>query len=208
MTYGELQAARYENDNEHALPPEEANIWVAEVRRRTGAGGRLLDIGAGTGLLTSLMKDIGMSVTGLEPSEAMIEVGLKNSPNLVRGDFVLGHAHDGHLFGPGTFDWIVSRQTLCHLHDPGSAFGIWHNWLQPCGYMLLVDGFWPRSSWRGSELIKLPFAALTDTDPVAVLMAEAGMEVLQAGPFPALDKARAVRCAGSRPRYVVLGRKT
>jgi SAM-dependent methyltransferase len=209
MSYNKEHAAVYEENREHALPPREADVWK-EMRRLVGYSplcGRLLDIGAGTGLLTVVMKGAGLSVTGLEPSSAMTVEGLGRHSTLQQGDFVIGQANDTSLFTPQSFEWVVSRQVLCHLCEPEKAFATWHNWLKPGGHVVLVDGFWPRSSWPEFNLVNQPFAALADVAPVANALSGAGFQVLRAGPFQELNEARASRLQGSRPRYVVVGAK-
>lgn len=210
MNYDKEHAAVYEDDREHTLPPGEADAWLAEMHRLAGHSpirGRLLDIGAGTGLLTVAMKEAGLSVTGLELSSAMIMEGLRRHPILQREDFVIGQADDISLFAPQSFEWVVSRQVLCHLCEPEKAFATWHTWLKPGGHAVLVDGFWPRSSWPESNLANQPFAALTDVTPVAHALSGAGFQVLKADPFHELNEARESRSPGSRPRYVVVGVK-
>jgi SAM-dependent methyltransferase len=210
MSYGKEQAAAYEDQPEHMLLPEEARAWLAEMLAVAGGvppQGRLLDIGAGTGLLTAVMKAASFRVTGLEPSPAMIAQGLKRSPILRRDDFAQGAADDAGLFEAGRFDWIVSRQTLCHLTEPAACFAIWRRWLGPGGHVLLVDGFWAKSSWTDSQREAQPFAALDNALPVAEALAGAGFTVLKSGPFAALDEARAGRFPNTKPRYLVAARK-
>lgn len=210
MSYDKEHATVYEEDREHALPPGEADAWLTEMRRWAGHSppqGRLLDIGAGTGLLTVAMKEAGLSVTGLEPSSAMMVEGLRRHPALQKEDFVIGRADDAGLFTSQSFEWIVSRQVLCHLCEPKRAFATWHNWLKPGGHAVLVDGFCPRSSWMESNLADQPFAALTEVAPVANALSGAGFQIVRAGPFQEVNEARESRSPGSRPRYVVVGVK-
>jgi SAM-dependent methyltransferase len=207
MSYGEEQAAAYEGDSEHMLPPEEADVWLAEMGALAGVArpsGRLLDVGAGTGLLTAVMKEAGVAVTGLEPSASMIEQALKRNALLKRADFILGHADDSGLFESESFDWIVSRQVLCHLSEPEKVFTLWHRWLTPGGHMMVVDGFWPRSSWRDAELSKQPFASLSSAKPVVDALSAAGFHVVKAGTFSKLNAARKARWPSSVERYAVV----
>jgi SAM-dependent methyltransferase len=202
MGYDRQAASHYDMDSEHALCPDEARVWLAEMRTLTGSGpaGRVLDVGAGTGLLTQVLKAAGLSVTGLEPSIAMIEAGLARGDALTRDDFVVGVADDADLFTPATFDWIVARQVLCHLTEPLRAFSAWRRWLAPEGRLLLVDGFWSASGWAPDALARQPFAALTGSRPVADALAEIGFCVIRSGPFTELDQ---VRPPGSARRYVI-----
>lgn len=201
MSYGKKQAAEYEDEREHALPAEEGEVWVNTMRALAGTGflnSRLLDVGAGTGLLTSVMKQAGLRVVGLEPSLAMIQQGLKRNHNLERSDFVPGHADQTGLFDPDSFDWLHSRQALCHLAEPRKAFGFWHRWLKPGGHVLLVDGFWTRSESSSLDPKTHPFAFVDD--------AFAGVHC-PARSFTELNEARNAVWPSSAHRYVVAGRK-
>lgn len=210
MSYDEEQAARYEDDREHVLPPEEAAPWLAEMGALPGVPRsccRLLDVGAGTGLLTAVMKEAGFAVTGLEPSASMIMHGLKQNSSLQRSDFIRGQAGDVNLFEEGSFDWIVSRQVLCHLSEPEKVFTVWLRWLKPGGQVMLVDGFWPRSSWLDSQLAKQPFASVGSARPVADALSIAEFTILRAEPFRKLNDARAKRWQSTTGRYVVVGQR-
>lgn len=208
MNYDD-QALSYEDSCEHQLPPEEAQAWVAEMRAWTKAGrlqGTVLDIGAGTGLLTAVMKQAGLPVVGLELSPQMIKQGLRLNQSLEPSDFRLGHADEAGLFPAGSFDWIVSRQVLCHLTDPQSTFAIWHQWLKPNGSVMLVDGLWQASPASSLDPATQPFAFLKNAQPVAGALNAAGFTILRAEIFDELNAARTARCKNTTPRYVVVGR--
>lgn len=207
MGYDARTASIYEADPEHCLPPEEGCVWLDLMRGlRDGRdpSGRALDIGAGTGLLTAVLKGAGLEVAGLEPSAAMIAQGLAANPNLSARDFVQGRADYRDLFTAGRFDWIVSRQVLCHLSDPATCFRIWRDWLQPGGFMVLVDGFWRREAWGRDALEIQPFASVTDAADVAAVLERAGLRVLRAGGFAGLDAVRRQISETAVPRYVVV----
>lgn len=210
MSYDEIGAARYDDDPEHRLPPEEVETWLAVMTALAGKErppARVLDIGAGTGLLTVALKAAGYAVSGLEPSGPMVERALERNPALRRHDFVVGASDDAALFAAGAFDWIVSRQVLCHLVDPHRAFSAWAGWLRPGGRVLLVDGFWRASDWPAHERARQPFAAVQSARPVAEALSSVGFEILRAGPFGELNLARAGLWPGTTPRYLVAARK-
>lgn len=205
MSYDANQAARYNADTEHILPPEEVRLWLYEMAALADGQpfGRVLDIGAGTGFLTSAIKSAGHSVTGLEPSEEMVHRGLATDPVLALDDFVLGDAEDRSVFEAGSFGWVVCRQVLCHLKTPQSTFANWYSWLRPGGRMMLVDGLWPTSSWTPESLQAHPFASLTSAAPVADAAAAACFTVVKAEPFVELDTVRKALWPLSKRRYIV-----
>lgn len=169
--------------------------------------GRALDIGAGTGLLTRVLKGAGLTATGLEQSQAMIDQGLRKNAGLVAEDFILGSAGDDELFPSDRFDWIVSRQALCHLSEVDLCFHLLYRWLKPDGHVILVDEFWSRSGWRELQLAAQPFAAPTSVEPVADALARAGFDILRAGEFDEANAARRSVYEESAVRYVVVARK-
>jgi 2-polyprenyl-3-methyl-5-hydroxy-6-metoxy-1,4-benzoquinol methylase len=89
-----------------------------------GIEGRYLDVGAGPGILTSLVaeKFPQVEITALEPSEAMVSVGrdyLKSRGLEGRINCVTGDAADAALLQSlGKFDLIFSTYTLHHWEDP------------------------------------------------------------------------------------------
>ncbi|MET0902841.1 MAG: methyltransferase domain-containing protein [Acidimicrobiales bacterium] len=60
---------------------------VAYLRDRCGAG-RALDVGCGTGVLAGRLSDVGFQITGLDPSQGMLQVMGSSHPGVprVRGD--------------------------------------------------------------------------------------------------------------------------
>lgn len=133
----------------------------------------------------------------------MIDQGLRETEGLTVADFVQGSAGDRDLFPYDEFDWIVSRQMLCHLTEVDHSFGAWRHWLKPGGHAILVDGFWGRSGWKDIELAAQPFAALTSAGPVV----EAAVQAVRAGEFEEVNTARRADFRDSVTRYVVVARK-
>ncbi|MGQ2906233.1 MAG: class I SAM-dependent methyltransferase [Neoaquamicrobium sediminum] len=210
MTYDADHAARYEEDREHTLPAEEAEAWLAQMlatSQATSHRGRVLDVGAGTGMLTAVLHRAGYDVVGLEPARPMIDEALRRNAQLTAEVFMEGRSSDARLFVTQSFDWIVCRQVLCHIEDPDTAFRAWHGWLKPGGRLMLVDGFWRRSAWSESALQKQPFASITSAAPVAEMLAREGFEIARAGPFGELNLARADHWPDTTPRYVVVARR-
>lgn len=210
MSYDRPGAKLYAGQDEHALPDAEGVVWLDLMRTLAAPqplAGEALDIGAGTGLLTSVLKHAGMTVTGLEQSQDMIDQGLEEDASLTAEDFALGNAEDSTLFPPDRFDWIVSRQVLCHLTEVERSFTAWRRWLKPGGHVIVVDGFWGRSGWGDAALAAQPFAALTRADPVADALARAGFDILRAGEFDEVNAARRAVFGQSTTRYVAVARK-
>lgn len=211
VSYDAEAARLYKGQNEHVLPDGEGKAWLAlmaALAAQRPLSGRALDIGAGTGLLTAVLKVAGLTVAGLEPSRAMIEQGLRENPGLAAADFVQGSGGDGDLFPHACFDWIVSRQVLCHLSEVEHGFAAWHRWLKPGGHVIVSDGFWNRTSWSETALATQPFAALTSADPVADSLTRIGFQILRADEFDEVNAARRAAFGESVTRYVIAAGKS
>lgn len=101
---------------------------------------RVLDIGFGTGTLTSRLYAQGCRVWGLDFSARMIALAQEKMPGatLVQGDFTRGLPES---LRDGTYDFIVATYSLHHLSDAAKADFI-HQLLaclRPGGKLLVGD---------------------------------------------------------------------
>ena len=94
--------------------------------------GRLLDIGAYTGLFLSLARDAGWQVAGIEPSRWAVAQARK----LYHLTLKMGILKRGH-FTPGTFDVITLWDVIEHFTDPLQAIRICHSYLKPGGWLIM-----------------------------------------------------------------------
>jgi 2-polyprenyl-3-methyl-5-hydroxy-6-metoxy-1,4-benzoquinol methylase len=107
--------------------------------------GRYLDVGAGPGILTSRVaeKFPQVEITALEPSEAMVAVGLdyvKSRGLEGRINYVTGNAADTALIQSlGQFDLIFSTYTLHHWEHPRKIIDNLLMGLTDEGLLLLHD---------------------------------------------------------------------
>ncbi len=110
---------------------------VAEAIRRSvplNADMRLLDFGAGTGLLTRRLAPFVGEVTAVDTSAGMLE-------KLAEG---LADAHIRHVDimampEEETFDLVVSSMTMHHIPDIDVLFEKLHTLLAPGGHIALAD---------------------------------------------------------------------
>jgi SAM-dependent methyltransferase len=98
-------------------------------------GGRILDIGCGTGGMMELLKEYG-SVFGMDSHEEACSFSRRRNPfPLLKGDA-------NHLpFRKGAFRLIVLLDVLYHQHilDDQAVLNQVHDLLAPKGYLLITD---------------------------------------------------------------------
>lgn len=112
----------------------------ARLLRRSGLapGARVLDVGAGTGLLVAALLDVGFDATGSEPSAASSEAA--RAAGLPVETMPLEDIEEEGL------DAVVLWQVLEHLEDPLAAIHRIRSWLKPRGALLI--GVPNLSSWQ------------------------------------------------------------
>ncbi|NJD30635.1 MAG: class I SAM-dependent methyltransferase [Gammaproteobacteria bacterium] len=190
------------------LAAEDQVAYLSDLGRafEFRSGMRLLDVGAGSGTLCSILARVpGLSLTALEPAPAMVEK-LKSKPELSAVTVVQGFcdaAEDRRHFEPAQFDVVVSRQLANGLFDPIAGFRNWRHWLRPGGAVVVIDGLFGRDAWTGAwaeEVDVLPLAATQSTASIPYLLEVAGFRVEAVSLMDAVNRSPATRTR----RYVVV----
>jgi arsenite methyltransferase len=119
-------------------------------------GERVLDIGAGPGLLVAEMAEVvGQSgrVTGLEISDSMLALGRRRCADPSIRDCVAFVKADAVAlpFPDGTFDVAVSTQVYEYVADLKAAFAELHRVLRPGGRALIIDTDWDSIVWNATD---------------------------------------------------------
>jgi SAM-dependent methyltransferase len=115
---------------------------VGERRRRllSGARGRVLDVGAGTGAnLAHLPGGRVTSVVALEPDRGMrrrLEERARGAPVPVE---VLPRGIEDAGFDDASFDTVVAVLVLCTVPDLDATAGALIRWLRPGGELLFLE---------------------------------------------------------------------
>jgi SAM-dependent methyltransferase len=115
---------------------------LARRRHRllASARGRVLEIGAGTGLnLRHYRPDRVSSVLALEPDPAMRSRLAGRAATLTVPLEVIGVPVEEADLPEGGFDTVVSTLTLCSVADPGAAAAAIARWLVPGGRLLFIE---------------------------------------------------------------------
>ena len=204
-TYGETQGLGW-------LTADEEQAYLADLGRvvRFAPGTNVLDVGAGTGVMCSMLQSLpGVELTALEPSAAMLAI-LQAKPELANVRTINGFCdepQDHDRFGAAQFDAIVSRQVVNGLFDPLLAFRHWHHWLKPAGTVVVIDGLYGRDGWAGrweEEVDVLPLAASQSMASTPYLLEACGFRIEAVQRMTAVNALPTTRT----PRYVVVARKT
>ena len=132
-------AARWDQEPRRVLL---ASAVSEEIIRSAGPhqAMRVLDFGAGTGLVTLALAPLVQEMVAADSSQGMLEqlaakladAGITNVL-----PFLLDHA--GPVSLPGSFDLIVSSMTMHHIADPGTLFGIFHAAMNSGGQLCIAD---------------------------------------------------------------------
>jgi len=127
-----------------------AKSFVSLAKKWEITSGKALDVGTGTGLLAiELAKGIaGLEIIGLDLSDVVLELARDNareSEVTSRVTFECGNAED-MPFEDGTFDLVISSNTLHLLENPIRMFNEIQRVLQPTGRFFISDF---RRSWLG-----------------------------------------------------------
>ena len=113
-------------------------------------GMKALEYGAGTGLLSFMLKDFLEDITLMDSSQEMINV-LKDK--IREGSVFNMHPEFFDLekndFRKGTFDLIYTLMVLHHVDDIKSVLGKFYNLLNPEGILAIADLYQEDGSFHG-----------------------------------------------------------
>lgn len=126
---------------------EEKDAWIAVLGSVLPKQPlRILDVGCGTGAMGLLLSEMGHTVTGIDLSAGMMEVGrTKNAELGLSMTFQEGDAEDPP-FADETFDAVINRHLLWTLPHPETALANWYRVLKPSGTLIVIDGRWDDGS--------------------------------------------------------------
>jgi ubiquinone/menaquinone biosynthesis C-methylase UbiE len=125
--------------------------FVSVAKRRGITGGKVLDVGTGTGLLAIefATRLPGVEVTGLDLSDVVLELArdhVREREVPLRVQFQKGDAED-MPFEDDAFDLVISSNTLHLVENPIRVFNEIQRVLKPQGAFLISD---LRRSWLGT----------------------------------------------------------
>ena len=154
---------------------EQRHWWYAERRalvRRLVAPltpGRAVDIGCGSGGNTSVLRDLGWDVTGLEYSPAAAGLASRRGLNVVRGDA------QRLPFADGSVDLYMSTDMWEHIEDHETVAREAFRVLRPGGRALVAVPC-SMTLWSGHD-VALGHFRRYEKDELAGLMESVGFDV-------------------------------
>ena len=166
--------------------------FLDRVLARVPAGGRVLDLGCGSGSITSELTRQAGVVVGLDRSSAQLRLARQNAPTaiLVRADIA------AIPFAPGSFDVVLAFWSLIHVRRDlhADVLRTIRRCLRPAGVLAGTfgsgDNPQERSDFFGAPMVWSHFDAETNRR----LVRDAGFDVVQA---------EEVRDEGETPLWVI-----
>jgi ubiquinone/menaquinone biosynthesis C-methylase UbiE len=135
-TWGRLFAATYDRG---LKATEEAGLRRMRIELLAGAGGRVVEIGAGTGVNLGLYSATVTDLVMVEPDPHMAK-RLRSKAAEASSDATIVEAPAERLpFADGEFDVAVAMLVLCTVPDPVAAIAELARVLRPGGELLFVE---------------------------------------------------------------------
>lgn len=167
--------------------------------------GEVLDVGCGTGLLATRLAGAGYGVTGVDPSEGMLEVLRGRTPEV---DAVRGSG-TSLPFADHTFDLVLSVAVMHHIADSEAVRQTLSEMVRvanPSGRILVWDHN-PRNPYWKSLMARVPQDTgderLIGAPELVAGLRESGAEILvsaQLGMVPDFTPQRALGLAAAAER--------
>ena len=115
--------------------------YMGRVREEIvgGARGRVLEVGAGTGLSFPYYNDHAEEVIATEPDPFMLERARRRAEEVERPIELRQAAAEDLPFENGSFDTVVSTAVLCTVTDPAGALSEVRRVLKPSGELRMYE---------------------------------------------------------------------
>ncbi|MFF0435479.1 class I SAM-dependent methyltransferase [Streptomyces sp. NPDC004327] len=160
--YWDAAAASFDDEPDHGLRADHTRAAWARLLHSWMPSGPVdvLDIGCGTGSMSSLLTEAGHRVTGVDLAPNMIhQAREKFGAAGLEGRFLVGDAMMPPT-GEQRFGVVLSRHLVWTLPDPEAALREWVSRLSPGGRLVLIEGRWREAGQEG-----VPYVAGAESLP-------------------------------------------
>lgn len=113
---------------------------------------RALEYGAGTGLLSFLLKDRFSEITLMDNSQEMIKVCVEKTEYLKTNHILPLWFDLEHKDYDDRFDIIYNQMVLHHVNDYEAIIYTFHSMLNPGGYLAIADLYPEDGSFHGPDV--------------------------------------------------------
>ena len=164
--------------------------WLGKVLAGLNPGSEVLDLGCGSGDPADIEISRLHQITGVDISNAQVELARQNVP---QGKFI--HGDLGALdFPDNSFDAVVSFYTLEHLprEQQGRILKRVHGWLRPGGLLLFSCESGDINDVTGRWLGVPMFISVFDPETMRRIVQDAGFELLETDIESQLEQDREV----------------
>ncbi|MDR0438838.1 MAG: class I SAM-dependent methyltransferase [Methanocalculaceae archaeon] len=155
------KAEYYDTHVSHGIQTrEETLLWMNALQSVLPPKDNLsiLDVGCGTGVMGMVLAEMGHTVTGIDISEEMMNIGRKKAM-FAHLSMIFHHGDAEHPpFMDNTFDVVINRHLLWTLPHLNNAIASWYRVLKPTGVVMVIDGVWDDGSVLSDVRRKMSFA--------------------------------------------------
>lgn len=103
---------------------------------------RVLEIGTGPGFFAIILRELGLEVTAIDLTPAMLEEARKNAGFFADAITFLEMDAESLVFADNSFDVVISRNLTWNLPHPERAYAEWARVLKQEGLLLNFDANW------------------------------------------------------------------
>ena len=144
------RAAGYSEVNQVELSTVQRKKWKQCIQKelvkhfpdRTVSSLSVLEVGTGPGFFAILLAELGVSVTAIDLTPAMLFEAVKNASSLAGTIRFLEMNAEALDFLDNSFDLVISRNLTWNLPQPETAYAEWVRVLKPGGLLLNFDANW------------------------------------------------------------------
>lgn len=136
--YDDFTISMYEILHNHTIRNDKELIEIIHLTNPSNDS-IFLEIGCGSGKGVYELQEADYNVFGLERSQALIQHGIKKSPDI---EISCGDGYDPMTYEKGTFTHVLCRYfTIYDYEDKSKLFRNCYFWMKPGGYLVvhLVD---------------------------------------------------------------------